>query len=517
MCDRQGAEGEIAKIYHNRYQTQKLLGEGGMGKVYLAKDLKTGKKVAVKVLKNETQWKQEKEILNKLKDVKGVPELFLAENENMEAPFLVMEYIKGQSLKTYQTFHGDISEKTFVRFMYKVCKVLERIHKRGVVHMDLKPENIILHPSGRLYLIDFGVSIRKGDSLTGYGTRIYASKRQTKAGEKAAFFMDIYSIGRIMQLNAGQNRSDSLKKIIEKSICEDEKKNYQSVVDMKKDLGHILWKKETGKCAVLFVCFGIMYIFCFADSDSGVKEKTKVQSVAVHQNIYRKGLNYFYGNDKIEKDLILAEQYLKKEQTKKESAKAYLLLILVLDDPEKEVPQKDLIDALKICQKDVHDFWSAYFFAEHFILWHEKLPETFLKKAEKLLREMEKSGCVGKQQKLIEKQRLNLYEIMAQKGDTTSFFKETDRVFHERFKENEAWELYERKLLFLSSKSVDMEYDFERFMKRYPKVMEVYIEYGIYLCQKNQIEKAKDVYLQGLKITGMTSDRAKALRRKLGL
>ena len=53
--------------------------------------------------------------------------------------------------------------------------------------------------------------------------------------------------------------------------------------------------------------------------------------------------------------------------------------------------------------------------------------------------------------------------------------------------------------------------------KNYPKVMEAYIEYGIYLCQKNQIEKAKDVYLQGLKQTGMTNNRAKALRRKLGL
>ena len=164
-----------------------------MGKVFLAKDLKTGKKVAVKILKDENQWKREKEILNQLKNIKGIPKLFLA--ENTKDHFLVMEYIKGQSLKTYKTVHGKISEKTLILLMYKVCKVLEQVHKRRVVHMDLKPENIILHPSGRLYLIDFGASSMKGDFLTGYGTRIYASKRQTKAGERAEFFMDVYSIG----------------------------------------------------------------------------------------------------------------------------------------------------------------------------------------------------------------------------------------------------------------------------------------------------------------------------------
>ncbi|MFR9099494.1 MAG: hypothetical protein ACLVI9_07050 [Anaerostipes hadrus] len=118
---------------------------------------------------------------------------------------------------------------------------------------------------------------------------------------------------------------------------------------------------------------------------------------------------------------------------------------------------------------------------------------------------------------MLEEQRINLYEIMAQKGDTKLFFQETDRVFHEKLKGKDAWEIYERRLSYLQERSVDIEYDYERFIRHYPKVMEPYIEYGIYLCQKNKGKKAKDIYLQGLKQTGMTSDRAKALRRKLGL
>lgn len=484
-----------------------------MGKVFLAKDLKTGKKVAVKILKDENQWKREKEILNQLKNIKGIPKLFLA--ENTKDHFLVMEYIKGQSLKTYKTVHGKISEKTLILLMYKVCKVLEQVHKRGVVHMDLKPENIILHPSGRLYLIDFGASSMKGDFLTGYGTRIYASKRQTKAGERAEFFMDVYSIGKIIQLNTEQNKKYPIENIIQKCLCEDEKKNYQSARDIKRDLRKIVWKSRSEKSVVFLACIGMIGIFGFTDSHK--EEKLKVQSVKTYEDFYKKGMVYFYGNERTEKDLTLAGQYFKKEETNKKKTEAYLLLIEVLNDPEKEVKQDELVSALEICQKDVHDFWLAYFFIDHYILWQEKLPEFVVKKAEKLLYKTEKFRLKEEQKKMLEKQKINLYEIKAKRGDDKLFFQETDRVFHEKLEKNEAWEIYERKLSYLREKSVNIENEYERFIKHYPKVMEAYIEYGIYLCQKNQIEKAKDVYLQGLKQTGMTSNRAKALRRKLGL
>lgn len=165
--------------------------------------------------------------------------------------------------------------------MYKVCKVLEQVHKRGVVHMDLKPENIILHPSGRLYLIDFGASSMKGDFLTGYGTRIYASKRQTKAGERAEFFMDVYSIGKIIQLNTEQNKKYPIENIIQKCLCEDEKKNYQSARDIKRDLRKIVWKSRSEKSVVFLACIGMIGILGFTDSHK--EEKLKVQSVKTYE------------------------------------------------------------------------------------------------------------------------------------------------------------------------------------------------------------------------------------------
>ena len=91
LCDRQSSEQEIGKIYHQRYQVRKILGEGGMGKVFLALDQKTGKEVAVKIVKDQKQWDRERVILQKLKHTKGVPELFFAGKE--KELFLVMEYI----------------------------------------------------------------------------------------------------------------------------------------------------------------------------------------------------------------------------------------------------------------------------------------------------------------------------------------------------------------------------------------------------------------------------------------
>ena len=81
LCDRQSSEQEIGKIYHQRYQVRKILGEGGMGKVFLALDQKTGKEVAVKIVKDQKQWDRERVILQKLKHTKGVPELFFAGKE----------------------------------------------------------------------------------------------------------------------------------------------------------------------------------------------------------------------------------------------------------------------------------------------------------------------------------------------------------------------------------------------------------------------------------------------------
>ena len=99
--------------------------------------------------------------------------------------FLVMEYILGNSLKRYGRVCGKLYKKKSLLWMIKICKVLNKIHEQGIIHMDLKPENIMLDRSGNIYLIDFGAALFAGEKLSGYGTKNYASKKTGKDRRKS--------------------------------------------------------------------------------------------------------------------------------------------------------------------------------------------------------------------------------------------------------------------------------------------------------------------------------------------
>ena len=513
MRDRQGTKERIEKIYHGRYLAEKVLGEGGMGRVFLAKDIKTGTKVAIKIVRDHDQWKREREVLKKLKGIKGVPELFFAGKES--EIFLVMEYIPGKSLKKYRDDCGKLSEKEMILWMFKVCKVLQKVHEKGIVHMDLKPENLILHPSGKIYLIDFGVSLMEGETLIGYGTKNYASKMQRKAGAKAVVSMDIYSLGKIMQLNIRDHKMEKVNKIIDKCLMEGSNEQYRTVADIKKDLQSILWKEKSKKSVLLLICFHVLLLLYMEDY------KQKRKSVTVYQEIYqeeiKKGMICFYGADKKEKDLVLAKQYFMKARKHNKKAESYLILLEVLCNPDKEVKQKELFMAFKNCEKDIYDFWSAYFFEHYYVIWEQRLSKDSLKQAENLLKRMEGFHLDENKQKILETEKLNLYEIMARRGESRQFFYETDKVFRDKMNADKAWQIYQRKLLYLEENHINVEKEFERFINSYPKVMEAYTEYVIYLCENNQEEKAKEIYRKGSSQVEMSGKRAQGLRRKLGL
>lgn len=512
MCDRQGTE-RIEKIYHERYLVEKVLGEGGMGKVFLAKDIKTGKRVAVKIVKDQGQWERERAILKKLEDIKGVPKLFFAGSES--EIFLVMEYIPGRSLKKYGRNCGKLSEKEMVLWMFKVCKVLQKIHERGIIHMDLKPENILLHPSGKIYLIDFGVSLMEGETLIGYGTKNYASKKQRKTGAKAVVSMDIYSLGKIMQLNVKDPKTEKMNKIINKCLGEESKERYDTVADIKKDLRNILWKEKAKRVVFLVICFHVLLVLYMEN------RKQKRKPVMVYQETYqeefRKGMICFYGADKEEKDLVLAKQYFVKVKKHNKKAGAYLTLLEALSDSEKEVKQKELLMAFKTCEEDIYDFWSAYFFEHYYVVWEQRLSKDALKQAGNLIKRMERFHLDEKKQTILETEKLNLYEMMARRGESRQFFYETDKIFREKMDADKAWQIYQRKLSYFEENHINAEKEFERFIKFYPKVMEAYTEYAIYLCENGQEEKAKEVYRKGSSQTGMSGERAQGLRRRLGL
>lgn len=511
MCDRQGTEQKIGKIYHDRYQIQSLIGKGGMAKVFLAKDIKTGKKVAVKIVEDQNQWEREREILKRLSQVKGIPELFFAESK--QEKILVMEYISGSSLKQYQRNCGKLKKKASLLWMIKICTILEHIHKNGIIHMDLKPENIIVTSRG-VYLIDFGVSLFDGERLSGYGTKNYASKKQAKRQEMASVFLDIYSFGKTME--SVLSITSHLQKIIDQCVIEEDGKGYDHVWEIKRDLKKILWKIRIKEFMIVGICLlGVQSYVTKIYRDTSNEKQQIIQKQ--NKDRSKQALRYFYGDDKNEKDLMIAKEYFEEIVKEKKNAKAYLFLIDFLSGDKTDVSEKEIEENLLDCKKDIYDFWSAYFYLRFYVTWFERSKDHAIKEGEKILDQVQKYAVDQQQKELFERDRINLYELMAEHGDDHRFLEETDRVFTMKLEDEKAWEVYQRKLSYLEKKQRDISHEFERFLKKYPKVMDAYIEYGIYLCQHSEIKKAKIVYLEGKKQTGMTSKRAQGLRRKLGL
>ena len=451
-----------------------------MGKVFLALDQKTGKEVAVKIVKDQKQWDRERVILQKLKHTKGVPELFFAGKE--KELFLVMEYILGNSLKRYGRVCGKLYKKKSLLWMIKICKVLNKIHEQGIIHMDLKPENIMLDRSGNIYLIDFGAALFAGEKLSGYGTKNYASKKQAKTEERADIYFDIYSLGKTME--SLLKATDAVQKIIEKCLIDDDAKRYHNIRQIQADFERILRICRMKKGFMVVIA-----VFCIQNLWNQIqREEQREKEVIVQKKFQReikKAMAYFYGTDQIQKNTQLARVYLERCRGMKKNVSSYLVLLDVLDGRRNDISAEKLMKIVQDCQTDVHDFWSAYFYLHFYTVNTVKLSENVWKEAEK--------------------------------GDDRKFLEETDRVFKENLKGDPAWKLYERKLVYLESKQPDISREFERFLKKYPKVMDAYVEYSIYLCRNNKMTQAQRVYREGRKRTGMISKRAEELRRKLGL
>ncbi len=198
-----------------RYEITQMLGQGGMGAVYKAKDREVDRFVALKVIKPAlavdpeilARFKQEL-ILARQVTHKNVIRIFdLGEAEGIK--FITMEFIEGQDLKSLVTEKGKLSNEEIAKVMEQVCLALDAAHGEGVVHRDLKPQNIMIDKSGRVAVMDFGIARSTeagGMTQTGalLGTPEYMSPEQVM-GEHVDARSDLFTFGVILyQLLLGQ-------------------------------------------------------------------------------------------------------------------------------------------------------------------------------------------------------------------------------------------------------------------------------------------------------------------------
>ena len=198
-------DGAVGVLLVNRYRVLKQLGQGGMGSVWLAEDTKLdGRKVAVKMLpsilvSNKRAYAQVKqEALVSLKLTHPNIVAVRAFEEEGGNPFLVMDYIEGQTLDDYLAEKSKLSEEEAVRLLKPVAAALDYAHSQGVVHRDVKPGNVMIDGAGHPYVLDFGIAREVQETMTrvtgklSSGTLMYMSPEQLHgAAPKSA--QDVYS------------------------------------------------------------------------------------------------------------------------------------------------------------------------------------------------------------------------------------------------------------------------------------------------------------------------------------
>ncbi len=198
----------VGQIFDNRYRIEKVIGIGGMAIVFKATDLLMRRLVAVKILKDEIAGDEQsvKRFINESKAVAmlshpNIVSIYdVSVRDNIK--YIVMEFVDGITLKNYMRHREVLNLREIVSYTTQILRALDHAHKKGIIHRDIKPQNIMLLKNGAIKVMDFGIAkLPNAETVTmtdkAIGTVYYISPEQV-SGSQIDARSDLYALGVVL-------------------------------------------------------------------------------------------------------------------------------------------------------------------------------------------------------------------------------------------------------------------------------------------------------------------------------
>ena len=336
---------------YGRYQIVDEIGQGSMGIVYKAFDPRINRQIALKILREDRISNEElvQRFLKEAQAMGGLPHANIAAvydtGRDHNTIFIAMELLMGQSIRDVMR-DKKLNFQEIVQIGVQLAEALDFAHQRGIVHRDIKPSNIIIDPSGRVKITDFGIAHIEDPAVTQQtihgeilGTPIYMSPEQVM-GKPVDGRSDLYSLGVILyELTTGTNpfKGDSLPAIFQsilqdtppapeladtpksrllsdlilKSLSKDPNERFQTGIEMAQPLKACLQRREADTLqrrkppekpkrivpmtliAVVLLVTAVATAYFLTRNDSGLKEEVlsvlRVESDPTGANVFLNG------------------------------------------------------------------------------------------------------------------------------------------------------------------------------------------------------------------------------------
>lgn len=370
----------IGTIIKGRYCVLEKIGKGGQGQLYLVRDIELGILWAMKEMSDDR--KKEARLLRILSHP-ALPKM-VDYAERGGKCYLIMEYIKGQSLGDIQRENKKIPVEKIIEYAMEVSDVLHYLHnlKPPVYYADLKPDNLMLSENGKLYLVDFGSAVF-GYSTTHRritGTPGFAAPEQHKGitDEKS----DIYTFGRTFQILLGKRRflyylkEPGISWIFQKCTRQNPKKRYSSIRQARKQLEacHFQKKKSMSKdlwaLTALILLLLISNIWMVSISRNSMENKSFYHALTEVTDLY--GKTEFINGSALTRNKICtqAEQKLKTllKTYKKSEEQRKLLQLLAINGEWLEEEKTDFYYRQLLLYEDS---WREAYVSYGLYLWKQ--------------------------------------------------------------------------------------------------------------------------------------------------